>query len=176
MKSLVCSMLVLCAAGLLALGGSSPAAPTPSFASVEPTPAPLIQHCDNPLCDCPTCTCTNCTCGTVEVAPVGPPPDQVALVDIKAGEITPLAVPKFTEPPPGLIVVPVAHPTPKPVAKADPVATGRWVTQQSCGRGGCSLQRVWVPNAQAAPVYQQSQSACANGSCGVRRGLFGRRR
>lgn len=116
------------------------------------------NQCANPDCNCENCKGKDCTC---EPLKVGPPPESSKIVPI-AG------LPVVHEDP-----VPQVCPTlPK---KTAPVATGHWQTVQSCGRGGCSVSQVWVPNApQAAPV---AQGACANGSCGtVRRGLFGRRR
>lgn len=161
MKSLICSMLVLCAAGLLALGGSSPAAPSPTFAAAA-------LKCDNPACDCQSCECVTCTCAPLQV---GSPPDLLALSNGSVVEE------KFTQPPPGLIV-PIAHPVSQPVkcdVQSPPAAAGHWEARQSCGRGGCSVQQVWVPHAAQAPAVAQ-QSACGAGGCRVRRGLFGRRR
>jgi hypothetical protein len=130
----------------------------------------------SPLCDCgDKCKCAEpCLCNTIDQEPLkaGPPPDvqHVAMVAEPKAEV------KFTEPAPR-----VSPPAPKPQVcptvpkKAAAAPAGRYEMRQTCGPGGCSVQRVWVPYAtQAAPVAQQS--ACANGSCGVRRGLFGRRR
>lgn len=118
-------------------------------------------QCANPLCKCEDCRGKDCTC---EPLKVGPPPES--------SKIVPLAgVPVVHEDP-----VPQVCPT-LPKKSAAPATAGHWQTVQSCGRGGCSVQQVWVPaqqTKQTQPIYQQS--ACANGSCGVRRGWFGRRR
>lgn len=154
MKSLV-SVLVMMIGGVLALGGGSPETPTPlADFSLQTADSLAALKCDNPLCDCQSCECVTCTCTPLEV---GSPPDQVALVDIKAGAVAPVVEPKFTqpEPPPGLIV-PVVHPAPKPVAKSPPVASGQWVTRYAGFRGRRSYLE-WVPASAGV--------ACSSGAC-----------
>lgn len=125
--------------------------------------APVASSFGNPLCDCVSCKCDNCTCGPLKV---GKDVHETDFVDSGKPQES-LAV-QFTQPAP----VPQVCPTlPK---KAVAPAAGHWQSVQSCGRGGCSVSQVWVPN--AVPTPSNAQSACANGSCGTRRGLFGRRR
>lgn len=123
------------------------------------------SSCNNLLCDCNPCKCLVCTCESK---------DWIA-ASVKAAD-KPVSQVYPTVPAPVLQVCPTL-----PKKAAATAATGHWQTVQSCGRGGCSVQQVWVPHAPAkapqayaAPV---SQGSCANGSCGTgRRGLFGRRR
>lgn len=171
MNPLFQSFAALVAVGLLVFAGGSPA-PKPSFGS-----AVQLESIDfdkiaarSPLCDCANCQCSKCFCNTVDQEPlkVGSPPESLVVLT-SGGEL--LTEQKFTEP---KLTEPV-KPVPVVAKKA---AAGHWESRQSCGRGGCSMQQVWVPhNVQAAPVAQQCGS-CGPGGCGVsgRRGWFGRRR
>lgn len=153
----------------------------------------------SPACDCQDkCQCAEpCLCNVIDEKPapltVGKPPehtlDDAKPLPMQVAAVTEVAE-TFTHPQPQ--VLPVAPP-PKPQVlpvkpKAAPVAaTGHYEMRQQCGRGGCSMVRVWVPHSNGQPaaapaVYQQSScGSCGPGGCGRRgifggRGLFGRRR
>jgi len=152
----------------LIIGGLLIAAPSPKprvIASpiVRPVVRPIIDKIihRSPLCECKECNCENCVCNTVDQTPELFPKND----DLKPTQIVPVS-----EPP-----VQVCPTLPKKAAA--PAAAGHWETRQSCGRGGCTTMQVWVPHTTAAakPV-SYSQGSCSSGSCGVRRGLFGRRR
>ena len=141
-----------------------------------------------PLCDCVACKCDPCICGpqaaapaTVNTIPIVPPEVvDVNLLTFDNGSIT--APQPAAEPPPGLIVPVIQAPPVKPAVQAPKAPAGHYETYQSCGRGGCSTYSVWVADSPAGqsryvqPVSQGNYGSCSNGSCGQRRGLFGRRR
>jgi len=124
-------------------------------------------QCSNPLCKCENCKGKDCTCEPEKRQ--GEESNPTAL-PVKTGQ-----APAALQPLLPIRIVPIVHEDPTPLKKSASVSAGHWQSVQSCGRGGCSVQQVWVADAPQATVLP-AQSACANGSCGVRRGLFGRRR
>lgn len=103
----------------------------------------------NPLCDCAPCKCVDCDCpASREESPavVVVADEKPSITPAEAQQVAVVTEPKFTQPAP--------QPAPKPVAK--PKA---------------------VPPKQPLPVARAVQyGSCGPGGCGVRRGIFGRRR
>lgn len=162
MKPLVYFFIAAIGSALLFSGKTAPREVNASPEIVTPV-SPLVNELvqdlakRSPLCDCKyKCPCPNCTCNVMP-------------------EAKPQVSPSSDKP---VAATPVLFTQPQPISpKKEAPAAGRWEMRQSCGPGGCSTMRVWVPNAQpAGAVQQQSYGSCGPGGCGVRRGLFGRRR
>lgn len=206
MKSLIPSLIALASLAVLAV---PTAKPEPTFAG-KPTLLCDCDPCTCKVCECaftpsadtkPTITpaeatsliivgpqpkepCRFCKCRPCECVPEkegrGPIPVDLGPHQrhtLKDGRQTMTFAEQeggllFTQPAPALVV---AKPAPKPVA-----AAGHYQNVQSCGPGGCSVSRVWVPAGTPMPAAVQGPvqyGSCGPGGCGVqRRGLFGRRR
>lgn len=169
MKSIL-SLIVAVIAGVFTLGGS----PAPKQS------APLVAASPSPHCACNPCKCVNCECepvandGTplVDVPPVAD--TAPTITPTEAQQVAAITEPVFTQPQPA----PAPKPAVKPVAK-QAAPTGHWQNVQSCGPGGCSVSRVWVPAVKPMPAAKSapvSYGSCGPGGCSVRRGIFGRRR
>lgn len=124
-----------------------------AFGGNAPQPSPAVAHAPilassipTPLCDCAVCDCNVCQCSPLKV---GSPPDLANSI-VSATE--PVRIVPVSDPPPGLFTKPTE---PAPIAKPVPKA---------------------APKAVAAPQVYYGNGGCANGQCGTRRGLFGRRR
>ena len=127
----------------------------------------------SPLCDCDSCECVVCNCTDISLSGADGDARSVAETEMDNGQPpTPQGDSKqvqflserFTEPQPiRLIEVPTNPHQPPPVVQVSPKPVG-----VPAGRPVAPAPKVYY----SAPQY----GSCGPGGCGVRRGLFGRRR